>query len=294
MLNDLLYSTANSLLTAIDQSCALKEPNLFEIFNPVEDDLWGLLLSKEYQIYPNIHQALPDLPDPSLQVRWVGNSGLALANQTLDFYTKVKHYQRLYGHQPLSNSRILDFGCGWGRILRYFAKDIPANLLFGCDPNPAVLDICQAHRVPGTLRQSECLPQTLPFDESFDLVYAFSIFTHLSEQTHLTCLNAIHQSLAPGGLLLATVRPKNFLSSKGATFASFDPRSMVDLLKSYDDGEYVFIGHQSLIVDGEDTYGDACIPRAYIEQHWTKLFKIVGFSVSIRDPAQFLVVCQKA
>ena len=65
--------------------------------------------------------------------------------------------------------------------------------------------------MPATLAQSDFLPERLPFDEPFDLAYAFSVFTHLSEAAHERCLAALHAGLRPGGILVVTIRPPAYL-----------------------------------------------------------------------------------
>jgi hypothetical protein len=293
MFNELLSSTKDSLLQSLDQKCAEKNANLFEIFNQIEDDLWSILLLKEYTLYPNIKKLLPDLPPPDLQERWVGSSGVFLASQTLDFYNKLKVYFCRYGNKPLNDARILDFGCGWGRIIRYFAKDTPEKHLFGCDPNHYIVEQCLDSRVPGTFKVSEPRPKSLPFDGKFDLIYAFSVFTHLSEKTHLECLEVLHDRLTSDGLLCVTILPKSIIRKRGLTFQLLNDQEIENCIAAYDSGQYIFLGHKSAIVNGEDTYGDTCIPLSYIEEHWTKLFSIVGSSLSLRDQEQFLIVCKK-
>ena len=39
-------------------------------------------------------------------------------------------------HGPL-----LDFGCGWGRVIRYFLKDVDPGHLMGTDHNAENIDV---------------------------------------------------------------------------------------------------------------------------------------------------------
>ena len=93
---------------------------------------------------------------------------------------------------------MLDFGCGWGRLTRMLARDVAPGNLFGCDPAQGILDVCRADRVPAELARSDFLPQRVPFDGPFDLAFAFSVFTHLSERAAEASLDALHAALAPG------------------------------------------------------------------------------------------------
>ncbi len=53
-----------------------------------------------------------------------------------------------------------------------------------------ILDVCRRSGVPATLARTDFVPERLPFDEQFDLVFAFSVFTHISEAAHNGCLRA--------------------------------------------------------------------------------------------------------
>lgn len=75
-------------------------------------------------------------------------------------------------------SRVLDFGCGCGRVLRHW-KDLPARELHAVDVDSAMVRWCREHLAFAVPRTSSTSPP-LPFaPESFDLTYAISVFTHL-------------------------------------------------------------------------------------------------------------------
>jgi SAM-dependent methyltransferase len=67
-------------------------------------------------------------------------------------------------------------------------------------------------RVPAVLARCDFVPLRLPFAERYDLVFAFSVFTHISEAAHEASLRAIHTSLDPGGILIVTIRSPAYLS----------------------------------------------------------------------------------
>jgi SAM-dependent methyltransferase len=52
------------------------------------------------------------------------------------------------------------------------------------------------------------MPKDAPFPGvKFDLIYAFSVFTHLAEKTSKVVLSACRRSLKDDGLLALTIRP---------------------------------------------------------------------------------------
>jgi SAM-dependent methyltransferase len=55
-------------------------------------------------------------------------------------------------------------------------------------------------------------PTPFPADR-FDLIYAFSVFSHLSEPVHEAWLGELSRILRPGGLLVVTTREREFIES---------------------------------------------------------------------------------
>jgi len=295
MYDSWLDSYFSQLLSEIDERCSQESKcNIYETFRDInDDDLWNILLLKQYTVYPNILRSLPDLPDEGLQKEWVGQSGLSLSKQTLSFYTKVKNFYRCYGNKPMDQSLVLDFGCGWGRFLRCFAKDVPREQLFGCDPDTNILEECRRLGIPGILARSDYLPRSLPFLEKFDIIYAFSVFTHLSEKCHTQCLETLHTAMVPGGLLILTIRPRSFLDIFSSAPVKRSRKEMTRYYNAYDRGEFVFIPHMRTPIDGEVTYGDTCIPYQYVLRHWTRLFEIVDVGLLMDDIYQVPIVLRR-
>jgi SAM-dependent methyltransferase len=100
--------------------------------------------------------------------------------------------------------RVLDFGCGAGRTLRHFLAAAEDGEFFGCDIDRASITWAGDHLSPpfhffGSNEQP-FLPQP---DHYFDLVYALSVFTHITDEWAGWLLE-LHRVLKPEGLLIAT------------------------------------------------------------------------------------------
>jgi SAM-dependent methyltransferase len=105
---------------------------------------------------------------------------------------------------------VLDFGCGVGRVIRHW-HHLTATRLHGTDYNPRLVSWC---RKALTFAQFEvnALDRPLPYaDASFDLVYALSVFTHLSEPLQHRWIAELARVLAPGGYLLITTHGEHYL-----------------------------------------------------------------------------------
>jgi SAM-dependent methyltransferase len=185
---------------------------------------------------------------------------------------------------------VLDFGCGWGRLTRFLARDVASGRLFGCDPYPGILDVCARPGVPGELAPIAYVPDSLPFDERFDLVYAFSVFTHLSEQTHEAALRAIHGGLGPGGLLVTTIRPPAYVEDgrHPAVPRSFRVKSLRRRKPVY-----LFTAHDAQPSGGEVTFGEAVINLPYVRQRWASLFELLEISLMVDDIYQVTLTLRR-
>ena len=100
--------------------------------------------------------------------------------------------------------RVLDFGCGAGRILRHFLEEAAVAEFHGCDIDGPSIDWLDHELSPPlhVFRSREAPPLPLGTAD-FDLVYATSVFTHISDLWAAWLLE-LHRILKPGGLLIAT------------------------------------------------------------------------------------------
>jgi SAM-dependent methyltransferase len=284
-------------LQQLDAACASRGPESFRLFRDLDLDLWALLLTQEYEVYPNIRALLPDVPDPALQQVWNGASGVELAAQSAGFYRKLCERYARHSDRPLAESAVLDFGCGWGRLTRFFARDVEPGRLYGCDPVEAILQICRENGVPATFARTDFLPNRPPFEERFDLAFAFSVFTHLSEEAHQSCLQVLHESVRPGGLLVVTVRPPEYLRLSERLhplLESLGPKSLARL----EEPRYLFAPHPAeprhlQYAGGTMNYGEAVITLPYIREHWSQAFELLDVDLLVGDLHQVMLTLRR-
>jgi SAM-dependent methyltransferase len=170
----------------------------------------------------------PGFPAETVQRQFVGSDGASALNEAYQFYDFVRFHGLA---EPRARGLYLDFGCGWGRIGRFFLRDFPAEAMVGVDVDPEMVAFCREAGVPGSfhqIRNGELLP--LP-DGSVALATAYSVFTHLAPPVFEAWLQELLRVLAPGGGLVITVEPPRFLDfiaqldpgSPSAWHASFAP-----------------------------------------------------------------------
>lgn len=284
-------------LAEIDAACAGSSPEAFALFRPLDVDLWALLLTQEYEAFPNIRALLPDVPDPSLQQLWTGASGIRLANQSKSFYSKLVERFRAHGGRPLPEARVLDFGCGWGRLTRFLARDVASGALFGCDPVESILQVCRDSGVPAQLARTDFLPDRLPWDEPFDLAFSFSVFTHISERAHESCLRALHAAIRPGGILVLTIRPPDYLRFSALMQSALEALGP-DPLARLAEPHYVFVPHAAhaghmQYAGREMTYGETVITLAYVRERWGPRWELLEVDVLVGDLYQVVLTLRR-
>lgn len=154
-------------------------------------------------------------------------------------------------HIDLKNKRILDWGCGPGRVIRHMPNAIGNGCeYFGTDYNARSIDWCAAH-LSGIQFNKNSLEARLPYGDNFmDVIYGISIFTHLSEALHEDWYNELYRVLKPNGIMFLTTQGDNFTVKLTA------PE-----LQKYKEGQLVIRGN---VKEGHRTYS-AFHPPVYME-----------------------------
>ena len=161
--------------------------------------------------------------------------------------------------------RILDFGCGSGRMLRWFASE-PNVHLTACDIHRPSIEWMQANFASAVrLYASDPAPPLPESDETFDLVYCSSVFSHLTDWA--PWLLELRRVLKPGGILVASLHGRGFwdLGFHGAHGAPWDEDSTGILVEQYGD-------------KFDDSWGPAVyVSEWWVREHWGRALDIERF-----------------
>ena len=120
------------------------------------------------------------------------------------------------GADPANFQRVLDWGCGCGRIARHASKHTNAEI-FGRDIDAYCVSWCNG-KIPGDYRACSLDPPLDLPDASMDFAYGNSVITHLSAADQRRWFAELGRVLKPGALLIVTFHDQDFPTAAGATF----------------------------------------------------------------------------
>jgi SAM-dependent methyltransferase len=246
------------------------------------DDFGLVLLTMPDPQYPKLSRLLPAIASEEVQENWTGNHGVALLKETTSFVRALSYnYARVTGRQ-LDDATILDFGCGYGRIAQLLYYFTDEEKFFGVDPWDRSIELCRNSGLSTNFAVSDYLPTFLPVGETkFDLIYAFSVFTHLSRRAMTTSLDTLRKYMAKDGLLVITIRPVEYWEHDPHT----TPEQKGAFAIRHRKEGFVFNPHNRAPIDGDVTYGDSSMTVDWLAAtfpEWT----IKATDRCLNDPVQ--------
>jgi len=105
---------------------------------------------------------------------------------------------------------ILDFGCGCGRVLRHWHA-LPRTTVFGTDHNPKLVEWSRQYLPFASVGVNQLQPPLEYQDASFDLVYAMSVFTHLTEGLQSAWMDELARVVRPSGHIVISTHGEAYL-----------------------------------------------------------------------------------
>ena len=166
--------------------------------------------------------------------------------------------------------RVLDFGCGPGRVIRQFAPYGDETDFVGCDVHQPSIRWARANLSPPfSFFVNDHGPPLSCADASFDLVYAMSVFTHLTD-TWSAWLLELRRILRTGGYLV--------LSFLG-------PHAVEEIAReSYDES---LIGRNEILIGNPWDEGGPAVLHSpwWLRAHLGRAFEVVDLMPGTRPEA---------
>jgi SAM-dependent methyltransferase len=225
-----------------------------------------------------------DLPPPELRTRvaggddadWFRSSGrmaledisaaLAAVNRSLGGFT-----------------RIYDFGCGCGRISLPLTDIVAPARLTATDADGEAVDWLRARLPVARVEANGALPP-LPFaDDSFDLIIAWSVLTHLPEHYQDAWLAELARVLSSNGVMLLTVHGPTHFDIIDA--ALDDPKR-----KALPEEGLVYIENYGPDSPFAPYYQTTYHHPDYIREHWSQWVNVLDIHPGAARPTHDMVV----
>jgi SAM-dependent methyltransferase len=116
------------------------------------------------------------------------------------------------GREMDSFRDVLDFGCGCGRTIIWFSDAARSAHFSGTDIDADAVEWCREHLSFASFGVNQPTPSLAYGADSFDLVYALSVFTHLDQAYQLLWLRELQRVTRPGGLVLLSLHGSYYWS----------------------------------------------------------------------------------
>lgn len=292
----------SSELKSILRTSTNSNPKPNELFGGIDNDFWLWLITTGYKNKHTPKGLLPGLPEESVQLHFTGSAGGKTLMEGFNAYVLFKGIYEKYAGSISECENILDFGCGWGRTIRFFMRDIEPSRLWGIDANPELIAECKNSNSWCNFEVSNTIPSINFSENTFDLVYCYSVFSHLSEETHEKWITEFSRTLKPSGILIVTTWQREYIERCNEIrnmdqiphWLNTPASAFLDTEKAlydYDNGDFCF----SPVGKGEwSFFGEACISEAYVKNHWSDRYSFLEFITDRRQCPQNVIVVQKA
>ncbi|HTF72513.1 MAG TPA: glycoside hydrolase family 99-like domain-containing protein, partial [Edaphobacter sp.] len=244
----------------------------------------------------------PKLPPADVQRMFVGSDGVTALQETAAFFQRVKRVASANGRPLQHDSKVLDFGVGWGRLYRLLLRDFAVTNLIGVDVDSKAIEMCKEAIPYGSFQQIPSLPPYPLGAGEFDLILLYSVFSHLSEHSLKTILSEFERILKPGGFVAFTTLKKAHLEvwaqradqphwREHLARAAFDAGFW---RKKATTGDFLFVptggGDESR---PSDFYGEAIVTEAFLGKALSKSSLYVAHFSEPGDAPQALVVLRR-
>jgi len=189
----------------------------------------------------------------------------------------LQNGERVYGkldehvgkYRKLSEfDRVLDWGCGCGRVARMMLTAVQADRFHGCDIDPDAIKWMQQTYPDSGFTNIDPYPPTPYPDGYFDFIYGISVFTHLDEATQFKWLTELARISREDAIVAVSVHRGND-AMDSALRDPLQEKGFADIKGPKEPlfSHFLEQGYYRLTKHSKD----------YVMQEWSRYFEILEF-----------------
>ena len=245
-------------------------------FYPYQADCAAYLLPKVSR-----DQTLPIPPLDIWQHGYLGDDPEAYLSAGKKYVRKMVEILEASGVSVAPGMRILDFGCGDGMMLRNFREVAESGEAWGVDINGSQMVWCQRHLSPPFKFVTTTSFPHLPFEAgSFDLIYSFSVFTHICDLAEAWLLE-LRRILRRGGVLYLTVHDNHtidliYKKNRGFLFEQLRDAEKSIAFRNSDFAMFTVNRVPGGGIEHEGRQAQVFYDIDYLCQHWGNYLNVVS------------------
>jgi SAM-dependent methyltransferase len=141
------------------------------------------------------------------------NDALWSRSDLVEFYARRNlrpvEVMLLIRYREALSGRVLELGCGAGRLTGYLAEI--ASAAHGVDISPAMIEYCRRTYPRASFSEGDMRDLSAFETGSFDVIVAsFNVLDVLNDEERRDVVDRIHRVLVPGGLLMMSTHNRDF------------------------------------------------------------------------------------
>lgn len=171
------------------------------------------------------------------------------------------------GSNP-SDLMAIDWGCGSGRILQHLAHRL--ENITGADVDPVNIDWCQRNLNDLRTTQIDWTPPSPFGDREFDLLFSFSVFSHIHHSRIDLWLGELARIMRPGGKLVITTLGVVSTASRRAKPQFFEDLAKKGFLEWPNNGQI------DDVRPTPDDYLNIAMSKEYAAKVFARHFRVLG------------------
>lgn len=241
---------------------------------------------------PPTHNGFP-IPDARLRVKttffWFDvrshiEGGIKLA-------ALVKQKVRDAGMAKDDVKGVIDFGCGCGRVLRHLYDEWPNAKLIGADVDEELIEWAEDNLSDiASWKRNTFDPPMDVESNSVNVIYMFSVFTHIDGPTQLKWLEEFHRILQSNGMVLVTVVAVTDQFLREEQWDDYDLDGIAYTRRYQEKAGRQWVDRETDLVD----YIDVKQTEAYCRKAFSKWFEVESIEPNVNDGQTLLVLRKRA